>query len=662
MTYLQIAIFSLGYGAVYASLANGLVMTFRATGIINFGMGAMAMWGAYVYFHLRTDGRLVLPVFSVDLGSPQGSAVGLLAALLSAALIALLVFYLAFRPVRNAPVLAQVVVSIAVMLTLTALTIIRFTSDPIANFSFGRVGLFRTRTELWHGLPIAVSNLYVAGLIVVLVAAGWAYLRYTRSGVATRAVSGNERAAILMGYAPDRLALVAMLSATLVATVGVIAAASILGLSPTLYSLFVVPALACLLVAKMNSLPIAALAGFAFAVLQQYLVNWSTEGWWPHWAQAGLDQVLPIVVVVIALLVYANRLPARGSLQVMRLPDVQVPSLRPTGGIVTFVGIALALILTHGEWRFGITISLVFAVLSLSYVVITGYVGQMSLAQLAFAGTAGFFLSKMQGWTHVPFFITMLICSLLAMILGVIVAIPALRIRGAQLAIVTMAAALAIERFVFNNNAFIPASGLRVAKPEFFGLDLARQNGDDISRLPFSLMVLVVTAVLIVAFVRVASGRMGRAFLAVRANERAAASAGIDVRMVKIVAFGFSAFLAGAAGCLLGYSVGTISAGSFDTFTGLSMLAVAYLGGITNWGGALLAGALAPLGIFYTIINHFWNTGNEYALVSGLLLILTAILNPTGVAGAIPHQIAWLKRVVGTRQPRPTIVSEGHRG
>ena len=216
-----------------------------------------------------------------------------------------------------------------------------------------------------------------------------------------------------------------------------------------------------------------------------------------------------------------------------------------------------------------------------------------------------------------------------------------------------MAAALAIERFVFNNSDFIPPVGLRVSTPDLFGLNLARQVGNNISRLQFSFMVLIVTALLIVAFVRIASGTMGRAFLAVRANERAAASSGIDVRLVKIVAFAFSAFLAGVAGCLLGYSVGTISAGSFDTFAGLSVLAVAYLGGITNWGGALIAGALAPLGIVYTIINHYWNTGNVYSLVAGLLLILTAILNPTGIAGAIPQQAAWFRELRASGRGRP---------
>lgn len=648
-TYLQILIFSLGYGAIYASLANGLVLMYRATGIINFGMGATAMWGGYVYTELRTEGLLVLPLFSLDFGSDLGMIASLAIALLSAVLLALIIFYGAFRPVRSAPVLAQVVVSIAVMLSMTALVQLRFGAEAISGFQLGRIAVIQAGTFEVGGRQLPVANILIALTVVVLSALVWAYLRYTRAGVATRAASGNERAAILMGYAPDRLALVAMLLSTLLATIGVILASPILGLSPITYSLFVVQALAVMLVAKMSSLPVATIAGFLLALVQQLLINWTTQSWWPGWAKSGVEQLLPLVVVIIALLLLGNQLPARGSLQSIRLPDVKVPSTRPKAGLITMAVIGVLLVLTSGSWRFGITMSLVFALMALSFVVITGYLGQTSLAQLSFAGTAGFALSKFHADWGVPFFVTMLCCAALATVLGVAVAVPALRIRGAQLAIVTLAASLAITRFIFNNYAFTPPEGNLVAPAELFGLNLARQGGSNISRLSFSLMVLVVVALMIAVFIRVASGTMGRAFLAVRANERAAASAGIDVRLVKIVGFALSAFIAGIAGCLLGYATGRISATSFEVLAGLSILAVAYLGGITSWAGALVAGALAPLGIMHTFVEHFWSTGDTYALIAGILLILTAILNPIGIAGAVPVQFAHLKHLIAHR-------------
>jgi branched-chain amino acid transport system permease protein len=127
----------------------------------------------------------------------------------------------------------------------------------------------------------------------------------------------------------------------------------------------------------------------------------------------------------------------------------------------------------------------------------------------------------------------------------------------------------------------------------------------------------------------------GRALLAVRSNERAAASIGVDVAAAKLLAFGVSAFLAGLGGALIGYSRGQLSADSFGVSVSLTLLAFAYLGGITSVGGALVAGALAPLGIGYVVLDRNTDIGEHYLLVSGILLVVTAVLNPGGIAGTV---------------------------
>ena len=211
----------------------------------------------------------------------------------------------------------------------------------------------------------------------------------------------------------------------------------------------------------------------------------------------------------------------------------------------------------------------------------------------------------------------------------------------------TVAAALAIERFVFGNYSLTPPSGNPIGKPELFGISFAVREGRDLARPEFSFMVLAVVTLVIVMFVRIARGDTGRAFLAVRANERAAASAGIDVRRTKLMGFGVSAFIAGVAGTLLGYSHGQLSADSFSLVVGLQVFAFAYLGGITSFGGALVAGMLGPLGLIYTAMHAWFEMGDYYHLISGLALILTAILNPSGIAGETKHQIAWVRKRAG---------------
>lgn len=642
--YLQFIVLGLGLGAVYIGLSNALLLVYRATGIINFAQGAVAMWGAYVFARLRKDGTLVFPIGSISFTDKPGVPVSLLLGLLMALLLGLAVHWLVFRPVRSAPALAQVVVSVALMLTMQALVVIRFGPNNIDIES-----LVPAASIAVLGANLSVGELVMAGVMLLLSALVWAYFRFTRWGVATRAAAENERGAMLMGFSPNALAALAMVMASLISTVGVIFGGTLTGLNPDNYTLLVVPALAVLLLARMQSIGGLAVASLGLGAFQSVLTLLASKPWWPVWARSGVEQVVPFLVIVVILLLFSKRLPSRGSLQSVRLPDVHIPRIRLIPAAILLAGCIALLTFTSGPYRFGVTYSIIMMLLALSYVVVTGYLGQISLSQTAFAGAAGFALSKMTIYWSLPFPLAILLCAVVAGLLGLLVAMPAFRIRGAELAIVTIAAALAIERFIFANPSFTPAEGNPIASPSLFGFDLSMRSGADVSRIEFSLLVLAIASVVVWAFVRLASGETGRTFLAVRANERAAASVGIDPRRTKLIGFGLSAFIAGIAGCLMGYSAGQLSSASFTVFVGLQILSVAYLGGITSFGGAAVAGFIAPLGIIYVYTNKILQIEDYYALASGILLIATAIFNPQGIAGETRRQIEWVRRRLGRR-------------
>ena len=205
---------------------------------------------------------------------------------------------------------------------------------------------------------------------------------------------------------------------------------------------------------------------------------------------------------------------------------------------------------------------MIVAIIALSLVVLTGLVGQISLAQAAFAGTAGFALSKIG--TRLPFPLSLLAAAPVAAVLGVLVGMPALRIRGVQLAVVTLAAGVAIEQFVFRNPKLSPPSGNLIPDPTLFGIDLGvRAQGTTSPAGSSALLVLVVLTLAALAVANLTRSGTGRAFLAVRSNERAAASLGVNVAAAKLVAFALSSFLAGLGGALIGYSRGQLSADSF---------------------------------------------------------------------------------------------------
>jgi branched-chain amino acid transport system permease protein len=151
-------------------------------------------------------------------------------------------------------------------------------------------------------------------------------------------------------------------------------------------------------------------------------------------------------------------------------------------------------------------------------------------------------------------------------------------------------------------------------------------------------------------------GATGRRFLAVRANERAAAAAGIDVARTKLLGFGIASALAGIGGIMQAYRLGGIAVESYSLFAGLAILAFAYLGGITSVWGAIIGGLMVGGGLVSQTIGNFANADfNAYLSIIGAIgLILTAILNPEGIATgtALTVKQLWAK-ARGRQAPAP---------
>jgi branched-chain amino acid transport system permease protein len=598
----------------------------------------MAMWAAFVYDELRRSGDLVLPAGRLDLGGGLRVWPALLTGVAVAAALGLILHVAVFRPLRSAPPLAKVVASVGVAIVLQALVVLRFGTGRRAVPS----ALPDDPVHL-GSLSFSEDRIWFAALVALIAVLLWAYGRYTRWGLATRAAAESERGAILLGWSPDRLAAATWVLAAVVGGAVAIVVAPSVGLDPVSWTLMVVPGLACALVGRLTSVGVACAAGLALGAVESEITFVSSKHWWPGWATVGVAETVPLLVVVVALFVLGRRLPERGSATVDPLPSVPTPRVRPpmVAGLVA-VGFA-ALLLTEGSYRFGVITSMIVALMALSLVVLTGFVGQISLAQAAFAGSAGFVLSKIG--TGLPFPLSLLAAALAATALGLLVAVPALRVRGVQLAVVTLAAGVAIEQLVFQNPRLTATDGNLIPDARIFGLDLAVRRGAELARWQFGALVLVVLTLAALAVANLGRSGTGRALLAVRSNERAAASIGVDVAVAKLVAFGVSAFLAGLAGALIGYSRGQLSADSFGVSVSLTLLAFAYLGGITSVGGALVAGALAPLGIGYVVLDRTTDIGEHYLLVSGILLVATAVLNPGGIAGNVRA------RMVGRRRP-----------
>ena len=226
-----------------------------------------------------------------------------------------------------------------------------------------------------------------------------------------------------------------------------------------------------------------------------------------------------------------------------------------------------------------------------------------------------------------------------AVVVGVLLGLPALRIRGIQLAVVTLTAVVAIEEFIFKNESIV-GPGARtnnpVPRPTWFGWDVGVKSDANIpDRWQFSVFAIIVAALIGIGVANLRRGSIGRRFLAVRANERAAAAAGIDVARTKLLGFAIASAIAGMGGVLLSYKLGSIKFDSFGVFIGLAIFAFVYLGGITTVFGAVAGGLLVAGGLVNSfIVLHFSDVTRDYISAVGAIgLILNAIAtNGEGVA------------------------------
>jgi branched-chain amino acid transport system permease protein len=241
-----------------------------------------------------------------------------------------------------------------------------------------------------------------------------------------------------------------------------------------------------------------------------------------------------------------------------------------------------------------------------------------------------------------------------------------------NLAVITLSLALVLERMVFNNPVVTQQDGrpLQADSPKLFGVGLGPFDpfvlGDDKIPSPvFGVLVLVFAALACFAVANLRRSTTGRRMLAVRSNEAAAAAAGVDVARVKLTAFALSSFVAGIGGSLLAYQAGgRLSPQGFAALQSLNLLAVAYLGGIASIGGAVVAGVTILGGVATVLFQKVVHIEPWQELTSGLGLILVAILNPTGVAGAMnERREARRRRREAAAQPpaRPASVDGAER-
>ncbi|MFD9321336.1 ATP-binding cassette domain-containing protein [Streptomyces sp. NPDC060053] len=615
---LRFALLGLGLGALYALTAHGIVLVYRGSGVLNFAHGAIGMTGAYVQWELAD--RQGVPYW-------PATACGVLAS----ATLGVLTHLLVLRPLRRASSLARLVGTLAVFIVLTAIAVKRY-GDSLQLVP----GKLPTRLLTIAGATVTEDRVWLLGIAVTVTAVLHLLYKRTLFGLGTSAVAENEATAASLGWSPDLIATGNWALGSALAGLTGILIVPVIGLSVTGLTTLLLSALAAALVGRFSSFPATLAGGLVIGIVQSELTRFGSD-------VTGLASSVPFLFIALVLIARGRALPLRGTF-LERLPALGTGRVRPVPLVLAAV-VALVLVgLSTPLWADAITTTLTLSLIILSIVVVTGYAGQVSLAAYALAGTGAFIAGHAAadwGW---PFELALLAGVLGTVPIGLLFALPAVRTRGVNLAIITLGLGTTLEAMVFQNTdlSTTPGSdGIAVGKQTLFGISVS--GVDHPQRYAAVVLLLFVAAALVVANVR--RSRTGRRLVAVRANERAAAALGIDVRAAKLYAFGLSAAIAALAGVLTGFRSTSVVFSDFASFDSITALGLAVIGGVGFLVGPLFAATFAAGTVGARFGDLVLPGLSEWMpLIGGIILVLTLVGNQDGIAKELGGRAAGVRR------------------
>jgi branched-chain amino acid transport system permease protein len=317
-------------------------------------------------------------------------------------------------------------------------------------------------------------------------------------------------------------------------------------------------------------------------------------------------------------------------------------------GVFLLVALLLPFVLSS-YWVQILTSVAIYSVVALSLALLMGRVGLVSLCQIALLAVGGWVALRLGFGTSLPFPLLLLATAAITAVIGTLIGLPALRLSGLHLALITLMAAAAITQIIQAVN--FPNGG-----PGFLGYskDAAGSVAASIKRpdwlasdMAYYRAVVVVAALMFLLGVLHVRGKAGRAWAAIRQSEMAAVAAGINVTLYKLWAFALASFMTGAAGCLLAASTGGLTTYAFPAQDSITLLAVVLMGGIYTFWGPVVAGVLLKL--LPEILKNFGLPPDLLTILFGIGVLQAMTTAPEGLAVQFPKDMANLSRALCRR-------------
>ncbi len=621
------------YGLIYAVFAAGFVLVYRSTGVLNFAQGEIGAMGAALFalFHVQYD----VPYWLAFVG-----------AIVATAIIGMAVELSVVRRLFNSPRLVLLIATVGVAQLLLVLRL------SLPNISQGGAFPvpFTGSWELTDSITVLPRQLLVLLVAPVLIAALALFMTRTSFGLAVRASASNADTARVYGISVKRTSTIvwtiaaafAAITAMLVAplqgvTPGNLVAAGEVAIGPAL----LLRALVVALIARMRSLPLTIAGGIGVGVFERIvLANVDSRD------QSVVDLYLFVAALVLVLVGIRGRRDDTGgprSAAVKPIPQRLaslwwVRRLAALGFAVLFGFLALLpLFLTKRSQEFLWTEIVIYALVALSITPLAGWAGQLSIGQFAFVGLGALTMVVLRGGLDIPIpldlwdtsielgWLPAIVCATgVGVVSALIIGVPALRVRGLFLAVITLAFAVMCSNWLFRQPTWIGSefgtTTPRIEPPVVFGVDLANRRS-----LYYVCLGVLMATTLVVA--RLRRTGIGRSLIAVRDNEDMAAAAGVAPNRIKIIAFALSGGIAALAGALLmTVREQATPTRAFMPEESLRVVATAVIGGLGTIAGPVV-GALWVRGLPVL----FDDTAEVQLLTSSIGLLILLMYFPGGL-------------------------------
>jgi branched-chain amino acid transport system permease protein len=627
-------LFGIVIGSLYGLVAAGLILVYRANRIINFAQAEIGAVPAVFVLIMMSKGKIPY-------------AVALPTVIVLSAAVGFIVEFVFMRRFRTAP---RLIVTVA---TIGVAELLAFIEFYVPIWVSGKTLPPSDFPSPFKHINIVVGIVrftgdHVAAVVLVAILMGGlaAFFRFTDMGIAVRASAENGERASLLGIPVKRVSTVVWVLAAVLSGLGLFMRAPVVGLpiggliGPSVL-LF---GLGAAVIGRMESLPTALAAAVCLGVLDQAAV-YSTR-------RSSLAEAVILFVILGALLVQRGALSraqdaATSTWQTVRefrpvpreLENArQVVAGRVSLAVLVLVA-AVGLPLISGNIATRMNIIVIYAIVGVSLVILTGWAGQISLGQFAFTGVGAAVAGGLAANHHTDFFLTLLLAGLAGAAAAVLIGLPAVRIQGLFLAVTTLAFSFTVENIVLNRTYvpwLLPKDFTFAQRPLLYG------RISVMSDTRFYYVCLVILALVLLAAHSLRTYRSGRVLIGMRDNTRSMQAYGVNPARTRLAAFAISGFVAAIAGALLVYQNGSVVQLSYAPTVSLDVFAMVVIGGLTSLTGAVL-GAVYVIGIPLLLGNYVRNID---VLSTGVGLLFLLLFLPGGLSeGLYRLRDSFLRRV-----------------